>query len=269
MPDDLLLPTCGFIAAVTGLTFLLRTRTSQRSEEDVPAEDFDSSDSEEDDDDESGAPESTGMPRNLKMVLVVNGGLIHGGQKKRLMMEGKMAAQCCHAAVGCVLRAQRTQPRILDAWNRRGCTKVALKSWPSPQWLEQHEQDRLAAMTQAQRDAEQAAKDEAAAREAQAQAEREAEEAASGKKKKKKKSKGRGQGKKAEPEISLAVHLKYLRQIQTEAHARGIPTCLIQDAGRTQIPPGTTTVLGMGPFYASDIDDLTGPRGRFSCKLIG
>ncbi len=39
----------------------------------------------------------------------------------RLMLEGKMAAQCCHAAVGCVQLAQHVAPRSLSAWDRCVC----------------------------------------------------------------------------------------------------------------------------------------------------
>ena len=50
------------------------------------------------------------QPRGeYKVVMVVNGGLIQGGAKKRLTKEGKMAAQCCHAAVGCVQEASASE----------------------------------------------------------------------------------------------------------------------------------------------------------------
>ncbi|KAJ8042908.1 Peptidyl-tRNA hydrolase 2, mitochondrial [Holothuria leucospilota] len=43
-------------------------------------------------------------------------------------------------------------------------------------------------------------------------------------------------------------------------HARsvGLVTTLIQDAGRTQIAPGSRTVLGVGPGHAETIDSVTG-----------
>lgn len=43
-------------------------------------------------------------------------------------------------------------------------------------------------------------------------------------------------------------------------HARevGLPVSLIQDAGRTQIAPGSRTVLGIGPGPADLIDRVTG-----------
>ncbi|KAF0038058.1 hypothetical protein F2P81_008542 [Scophthalmus maximus] len=44
------------------------------------------------------------------------------------------------------------------------------------------------------------------------------------------------------------------------AHAKevGLPVSLIQDAGRTQIAPGSRTVLGIGPGPADLIDNVTG-----------
>ncbi|XP_040907874.1 peptidyl-tRNA hydrolase 2, mitochondrial isoform X2 [Toxotes jaculatrix] len=43
-------------------------------------------------------------------------------------------------------------------------------------------------------------------------------------------------------------------------HAKevGLPVSLIQDAGRTQIAPGSRTVLGIGPGPADLIDNVTG-----------
>ena len=38
----------------------------------------------------------------------------------------------------------------------------------------------------------------------------------------------------------------------------GITSCLITDAGFTQIMPGTVTCLGIGPVEESKIDPITG-----------
>jgi PTH2 family peptidyl-tRNA hydrolase len=54
-----------------------------------------------------------------KMMLAVNTELSMG--------KGKMAAQCCHAAVGCYKRAAKQCPAALSAWERTGCAKIALK----------------------------------------------------------------------------------------------------------------------------------------------
>lgn len=37
-----------------------------------------------------------------------------------------------------------------------------------------------------------------------------------------------------------------------------IPCALVSDAGLTQLPPGTHTALGVGPWPAAELDNLTG-----------
>ena len=54
-----------------------------------------------------------------KMILCVNQGLGMG--------KGKIAAQCCHAAVGCYKRSLKQCPAALRAWEYSGCAKIALK----------------------------------------------------------------------------------------------------------------------------------------------
>ncbi|XP_059164691.1 peptidyl-tRNA hydrolase 2, mitochondrial-like [Physella acuta] len=49
-----------------------------------------------------------------------------------------------------------------------------------------------------------------------------------------------------------------LYNIIKDADACNIRTCLISDAGRTQIAPGSKTVLAVGPGPASEIDKITG-----------
>ena len=53
------------------------------------------------------------------MVLCVN--------KELSMGNGKVAAQCCHAAVGCYKRALKMIPSGLRAWELSGCAKIAVK----------------------------------------------------------------------------------------------------------------------------------------------
>jgi peptidyl-tRNA hydrolase len=48
-----------------------------------------------------------------------------------------------------------------------------------------------------------------------------------------------------------------LARLETAAHERQIPACLIHDAGRTVIPAGTITCLGLGPAPADALDPLT------------
>lgn len=49
-----------------------------------------------------------------------------------------------------------------------------------------------------------------------------------------------------------------LRQLEQAAQGRGLPVCLITDAGRTVLPAGTVTCLGLGPAPVEAIDALTG-----------
>ena len=49
-----------------------------------------------------------------------------------------------------------------------------------------------------------------------------------------------------------------LIKLQAQAEGQGIPSQLIEDAGRTVIPEGTITCLGIGPASESELDELTG-----------
>lgn len=52
--------------------------------------------------------------------------------------------------------------------------------------------------------------------------------------------------------------LQELYALKEAAEDRDLPTTLIQDAGKTQVEPGTTTVLGIGPAATKDLDPITG-----------
>jgi len=49
-----------------------------------------------------------------------------------------------------------------------------------------------------------------------------------------------------------------LEELQKQARSLGLPVALIQDRGLTQVEPGTTTCLGIGPGPSGDIDRVTG-----------
>lgn len=49
-----------------------------------------------------------------------------------------------------------------------------------------------------------------------------------------------------------------LHEIKVFADRSGIASSLIQDAGMTEIPPGTITALGLGPAKSGDLDRITG-----------
>lgn len=47
-------------------------------------------------------------------------------------------------------------------------------------------------------------------------------------------------------------------KIYNDAKSAGLNTCIIADAGRTQVEPGSFTVLAIGPGKSGDIDKITG-----------
>jgi len=49
-----------------------------------------------------------------------------------------------------------------------------------------------------------------------------------------------------------------LEELQKQARTVGLPASLIQDRGLTQLDPGTTTCLGIGPAPSDEIDKVTG-----------
>jgi len=46
--------------------------------------------------------------------------------------------------------------------------------------------------------------------------------------------------------------------LKTQAEGLKIAACIIEDAGHTEIPAGTKTVLGIGPAPSNIIDKVTG-----------
>lgn len=49
-----------------------------------------------------------------------------------------------------------------------------------------------------------------------------------------------------------------LVRLKEEAARKGLTAVLIQDAGLTEVPPGTTTCLGVGPGSEAQVDSVTG-----------
>ncbi len=56
----------------------------------------------------------------------------------------------------------------------------------------------------------------------------------------------------------VAPTLSEMEELYRQARGRGLPTVFVEDAGLTEVPPGTRTVLGIGPGPSELIDAVTG-----------
>jgi PTH2 family peptidyl-tRNA hydrolase len=63
--------------------------------------------------------------------------------------------------------------------------------------------------------------------------------------------------------VAKVATVRELLELKSMAEAKGLITSLVTDAGLTQVPPGTTTCLGIGPAEAKVVDPLTGGLGLF------
>jgi len=65
----------------------------------------------------------------------------------------------------------------------------------------------------------------------------------------------------SEGQCKIAVKAKSEQEIndlERKARNEGLPVALIVDRGLTEIPPNTTTCLGIGPAPANKVDAITG-----------
>ena len=58
--------------------------------------------------------------------------------------------------------------------------------------------------------------------------------------------------------VLRAEDLKELRTLENMAARAGLSHAMIADAGLTELPPNTTTCLGIGPAPEKDLDPITG-----------
>jgi PTH2 family peptidyl-tRNA hydrolase len=58
--------------------------------------------------------------------------------------------------------------------------------------------------------------------------------------------------------VLRADDVEELRSLKELAARAGLPVALIADAGLTELPPNTTTCLGIGPAPENMIDPITG-----------
>jgi peptidyl-tRNA hydrolase, PTH2 family len=49
-----------------------------------------------------------------------------------------------------------------------------------------------------------------------------------------------------------------LEEVERRARAAGLATAWVEDAGFTEVPPGTRTCLGIGPAPDRELDPITG-----------
>ncbi|MCW3129905.1 MAG: peptidyl-tRNA hydrolase Pth2 [Methanophagales archaeon] len=51
--------------------------------------------------------------------------------------------------------------------------------------------------------------------------------------------------------------LEEIYQLEEDAKKHGLPVAIVEDAGLTEIPPGTVTAIGIGPASAETVDKVT------------
>jgi PTH2 family peptidyl-tRNA hydrolase len=64
-----------------------------------------------------------------------------------------------------------------------------------------------------------------------------------------------------EGQCKIAVKVRSeqeINELERKARNAGLPVALIVDRGLTEIPPNTTTCLGIGPAPANKVDVITG-----------
>ena len=61
-----------------------------------------------------------------------------------------------------------------------------------------------------------------------------------------------------ETKIVLKVNkIEEFEDLKNSLKRSGIPFQVVKDAGQTQVPPGTETAIGIGPYYVDEINKIT------------
>lgn len=58
--------------------------------------------------------------------------------------------------------------------------------------------------------------------------------------------------------VVKAENLEMLYELKSTAEKKKLTTSLVEDAGLTEVPPGTITCLGIGPGPENIVDEVTG-----------
>ena len=62
-----------------------------------------------------------------------------------------------------------------------------------------------------------------------------------------------------ETKIVLKVNKQEeFEELKNKLKRSGMPFQVVKDAGQTQVPPGSETAIGIGPYYTDEINKITG-----------
>lgn len=61
---------------------------------------------------------------------------------------------------------------------------------------------------------------------------------------------------------------KKMDAVKKELDEAGHPTYVVEDAGRTEVEPGSETVMAVGPAFVDELDKITGRDGSHKLSLF-